>query len=114
MRSSNKDVLRRIEEFKKRLKKERKFCEGLFRWATVRLLAHKYAYYVLCKPYIKDYAYDGEEESWYIMGRALGKLNEDEITPCVDFDWSHSLAKEAMKLAKKYSKNFKEGRTYEE
>jgi hypothetical protein len=89
-----------VEAFKERIKKERAYCEELYRWATIRLLAHKWAYYVCSRNYIEDIAYDGEERSWYMMGRALGLLKEDETSPCIDFDEKHPLANEAIKYAK--------------
>lgn len=90
----------RIEEFRKRLETEREFCEELFEYCTVRLLAMKYAYYVCSNSFVKDITYDGTEESWYIMGRALDKLKEDETSPCVDFNYEHPLADRAIELAK--------------
>lgn len=91
----------RIAEFKERIKTDgSEFCHELFEWATIRLLAHKYAYYVANEPYIKDITYDGEEKSWYVMGRALGVLKEDETSPCIDFDLKHPLAQKGIKLAK--------------
>jgi hypothetical protein len=90
----------RIAAFKVRIDVDgREFCESLFEYATIRLLSHKYAYYVLDKNYISDIAYDGEERSWYVMGRALGLLSEDQISPCIDFDSSHALAPQAIELA---------------
>jgi hypothetical protein len=89
----------RIAAFKERIKVEPDFCRELFEYATVRLLACKYAYYVENKPFLKDIAYDGEEESWYIMGRALGLLKEDETSPCVDWNENHPKAKEGVALA---------------
>lgn len=90
----------RIEEFQNRIESEgREFCEELYRYATIRLLAHKYAYYVMNGHFISDGAYDGEEKSWYVMGRALGLLKEDETSPCVDFDTKHPLASEAITYA---------------
>jgi hypothetical protein len=94
----------RIKDFEARIQMEREYCEELYRWATVRLLAFKYAYYVLAEEIIKDIAYDGEETSWYVMGRALGHLKEDETSPCIDYDPKHPLASEAEALAKKYLK----------
>jgi len=88
-----------IELFQKRMETELPFCKGLFEYATVRLLAFKYAYYVLDKHIVEDITYDGEEKNWYNMGIALGVLKEDETSPCVGFDASHPLARKAMKLA---------------
>lgn len=91
----------RIAEFKKRMETELEFCEELFEDATIKLLACKYAYYECNNPYIKDYAYDLNEKSWYIMGRALGKLKEDETSPCIDWNSKHPLAEKAIILANK-------------
>lgn len=89
----------RIQAFAKRIVDDgREFCEELYHHATVRLLAHKYAYYIKNCHFIVDIAYDGEEKSWYIMGRALGLLKEDETSPCVDFNENHPLAKEGIAL----------------
>jgi hypothetical protein len=96
------DTNQRIEEFKIRIQNERDFCEELFTWSTTRLLAFKFAYYVLSETIVKDITYDGEERSWYIMGRALGHLNKDETSPCIDFDVNHPLANEAIVLARRY------------
>lgn len=104
------EVAERITDFKKRINEDgRDFCLELFEWAEVRLLAHKYAYYVQSAPYIDDYTYDLEEESWRIMGQALGLLDAETTSPCVDFDWNHRFAKEAEKLALKYSKKKRVG-----
>jgi hypothetical protein len=89
----------RIEEFKKRIEIEPEFCRELFDHATVRLLCHKYAYYVLNKHFIEDIGYDLEEKSWFVMGRALGLLKEDETSPCIDFDPNHPKANEGIALA---------------
>jgi hypothetical protein len=89
----------RIKEFQARFPTEKDFCEELYRDATIKLLAAKYAYYVLSQPYLKDITYDLMEKSWYVMGRALGHLKEDETTPCVDWDEKHPLANEAIELA---------------
>lgn len=95
----NNRIRERIDAFMMRVVDERQFCEELFRDTTIRVLAAKYAYYVLCEPYIRDVAYDSLEQDWYIMGRALGQLKEDETSPCIDFDVSHPLAAEAIDLA---------------
>jgi hypothetical protein len=89
----------RIEEFKKRIEVEPEFCLELFEYATVRLMCHKYAYYVKSIQFVEDIAYDGEEKGWFIMGRALGLLKEDETSPCVDFDPTHPKADEGIALA---------------
>ena len=89
----------RIDEFKQRFGEEKEWCENLYRYSTIRLLAHKYAYYVLSKQIVPDYSYDIEEKGWYIMGRALGHLKEDETSPCVDFDEKHPLAEEGKEMA---------------
>ncbi len=93
------DIHMRIEEFKERMKTELEFCHELFRYATVRLLASKYAYYECSNSYEDDVAYDLGEKSWYVMGRALNVLTEDETSPCVDWDSRHPLANEAIELA---------------
>lgn len=96
------DVNKSIEEFKVRIEKDGKdFCQELFERATVRLMAHKYAYYVCHNNFVSDYAYDFEEKSWYVMGRALGFLKEDETSPCVDYDPKHPYAEEGRKLAER-------------
>lgn len=93
-----------ISEFKRRVGVDgSEFCHRLFEWATLRLMAHKYSYYVLHDSYLKDTAYDGEERSWYAMGRALDILKEDETSPCVDFDFKHRLANDAKILAEFYT-----------
>lgn len=90
----------RIDAFKARIAVEPEWCEELFRYATVRLLAAKYAYYVLSDQFISDLSYDMSEKDWHIMGRALGHLKEDDTSPCVDWNESHPLAAEAIALAK--------------
>lgn len=98
-------VEKSIKEFKERIDLDGlEFCKELYRHATVRPLAAKYAYYVLDRPYLKDVSYDGSEQGWYIMGRALGVLNEDETSPCVGFNEKHPLAKEAVELSLRLSK----------
>lgn len=95
----------RINYFEGRIETDgRAFCEDLFDHATKRLLSHKYSYYVLDNSYIDDCGYDHEEKSWYVMGRALGMLKEDETSPCVGFDYNHPLAKHAEVLAKSFIK----------
>jgi hypothetical protein len=91
-----------IKEFQARIETDgRDFCEELFQYATIRLLAFKYGYYVLSEEIVKDATYDAEEKVWHIMGQALGHLKEDETSPCVDFDASHPLAAEGKALAEK-------------
>jgi len=91
-----------VADLEARIEKDGKeFCESLFHHATVRLLAAKYAYYELNRPFISDYTYDIEEKHWYVMGRALGLLKEDETSPCVDWDHTHPAAAEAKKLAER-------------
>jgi hypothetical protein len=75
------------------------YCLYLYEYATIRLLAHKHAYYVMGQHYIDDAGYDIEEQSWYVMGRALGLLREDETSPCVGWDETHPLAPRALELA---------------
>lgn len=96
----NETIPERITAFQERFATEPEFCEELFRYATVRLLAFKYAYYVLNEVIVKDITYDGEEKSWFVMGRALGHIGPDEHTPCIDFDETHPLALEGIALAK--------------
>lgn len=92
----------KIEAFKKRIEVDGlEFCESLYKHATIRLLCHKYAYYVLHVQYVKDYGYDHEEKDWFVMGRALGHLKEDETSPCIDFDHNHPLASEGISLSKR-------------
>ena len=91
----------RIERFKARFESEKDFCEELYKDATIKLLAAKYAYYVKNNAYLKDIAYDGDEESWHVMGMALGHLKGDETSPCIDFDEKHPLASEAIELAER-------------
>lgn len=93
----------RIEAFEKRMKEEPEFCQDLFTYATLRLMAAKYAYYILGESFIKDDAYDAEENSWFVMGRALGHIIEtektDKVTPCVGWDENHPLANDSKELA---------------
>lgn len=78
---------------------DRKHLETLFKHATIRLLAHKYAYYVADAPYVSDATYDCEERSWHSMGMKLGVLTADETSPCVGFDEKHPLANKGKALA---------------
>lgn len=96
---SIKETEHRINEFKERIKIEPDFCKELYEYATIRLMAMKYSYYVLSNTFVHDYTYDIEEKNWYIMGRALNILNEEETSPCVGFDETHPKAKEAIELA---------------
>ena len=91
-----------IKDFKKRMETELDFCKELFESATIRLMAGKYAYYVLSEEFMKDAAYDICEKGWYIMGRALGVLSEDETGPCIDFDEKHPYAEKGKELALKF------------
>ena len=77
----------------------RTYCEYLFKYATKTQLCHKYAYYVLSVQYVTDVAYDLAEKDWYFMGRALGVLDIDDISPCIDFDYKHKWAAEAIALS---------------
>lgn len=90
-----------IIDFKKRMETELEFCQELFEDATIKVMAAKYAYYVESNPYKDDVAYDILEKDWYIMGRALGVLNEDETSPCVDFNEKHPMAAKGIELAKR-------------
>jgi hypothetical protein len=85
--------------FKEVIASDHEYALSLFRYATVRLLAHKYAYYVLNGNYISDMGYDIEERDWFMMGRMLGQLAPDETSPCIDFDVNHPLAAEAIAYA---------------
>ena len=97
----------RIAKFKARIEEDGLlFCLELFETATIRLMAHKYAYYVCSNPYLDDNAYDLEEKGWYAMGVALGLLKEDEISPCVDFDPNHGYADKGIELAKSLMKTW--------
>jgi hypothetical protein len=103
---SQAEILKEIEVFKKRIEDDgRSFCEDLFNYSTVRLMTHKYLYYILHDAVIDDTSYDFLEKGWFIMGRGLGVLNEDETSPCVDFDYNHKLANEAIELANKWGYN---------
>ena len=96
-------VEQRIEWFK--VREDREFCEQLYKETTIRLLAFKYAYYVKGETLVKDQTYDNEEQSWYVMGAALGYLKEDETSPCVGWGSGHKWAKEAVQLAESFLKN---------
>jgi hypothetical protein len=97
----NKNLTERIENFKKRIEIDSlDFCLSLFEYSTTRLLAFKYAYYILSEELVKDQTYDAEEKSWYIMGRALDMIKEDETSPCIDFNFNHPLANDGIALAK--------------
>lgn len=91
-----------IEDFQKRMETELDFCKELYETATIRLMAAKYAYYVLSDEFMKDAAYDICESGWYVMGRALGLLQEDETSPCIDFDPNHPYAEKGKELALKF------------
>lgn len=69
---------------------------------SVRLMAHKYAYYVKNEAYIKDITYDLEEKGWYRFGRELGLLEEEETSPCIDFDHEHPMAGDGKILGEYY------------
>ena len=99
------EINTRIEFFKKRIEDDgRDFCYSLYEEETIRILAHKYLYYVLSQSIIRDETYDILEKIWYVMGRALGILKEDETSPCIDFDTNHVYAKQAEELALKWMK----------
>lgn len=95
------DIQKKIDFFKNRIISEPEFCLELFNNLTVRLLALKYAYYIKNEELVKDYSYDGSEKEWYAMGLALDLLKEDETSPCIDFDYKHPKAEEAIALAEK-------------
>lgn len=90
-----------IKQFEKRIETDGlDFCTSLYEYAEIRLMAHKYAYYVANNPIVSDEVYDGEEGGWFIMGRALGDLDEDIVSPCIGWDSSHRSAKKGMELAR--------------
>lgn len=95
------NVLTRIKDFEARAEQDPQFCAELFEYATVRLLAFKYAYYVLSGQIVHDKTYDAEEQSWYVMGRALKQLEKDETSPCIDWNNKHPLAEQGKLLAEK-------------
>jgi hypothetical protein len=55
----------------------------------------KYAYYVHNHGIMPDWAYDYLEKDWHDLGIKLGRLSENDTSPCVDFNWDHPLAKQA-------------------
>lgn len=81
---------------------DEKYKHVLFNWMTLRLMAHKYAYYVHGEAYLKDVTYDLEEKGWHRFGVELGLLNDDEHSPCIDFDWNHPMAQDAKVLSEWY------------
>lgn len=87
-----------------RLKTEKEYCQYLFEYATTRLMCHKYGYYIMNQPLVDDIAYDGEEKSWYLMGRGLKLLKKDETSPCIGFDYNHKFAKLGIELYNKLPK----------
>lgn len=93
-----------IKDFKLRIETEPEWCQQLFRESTIKLLAYKYAYYIHAEEIVKDITYDIMEDSWYVMGRALELIHEEETSPCIDFDPKHPLAEEGIKLANKFLK----------
>lgn len=101
---SQENIVKHIAAFKKRIEEDPEYCQELFDHATVRLLCFKYAYYVLNETIVKDVTYDLEEKGWYVMGRALGYLAEDQTSPCIDFDSKHPKAPEGIELAKYFLK----------
>lgn len=96
-----------IADFKTRMETELEFCKELYETATIRLMAGKYAYYILSDEFMTDAAYDICESSWYVMGRALGLLSQDDTSPCVDFDENHPYAERGKELALKFCKKRK-------
>lgn len=92
-------IQKSISEFKKRIQLEPQFCKGLFEHQTARLIAMKYYYYVLGRFIVKDDGYDVAEKEWYIMGRALGILEEDETSPCIGYDNKHPMNRRGLKIA---------------
>lgn len=89
-----------IEEFKARIPVDGfDFCEDLYLLATIRLMCHKYLYYICAESIQSDEGYDAEERDWFIMGRALGFLREDETSPCVGFNEEHPYAAAGKEMA---------------
>lgn len=65
-------------------------------------MAMKYAYYVKDEGFVDDLNYDLSEKDWYRFGRQLGLLDEEETSPCIDFDWEHPMASDARILGDYY------------
>lgn len=74
----------------------------LFYWLSIRLMAMKYAYYVRNENFVSDLNYDMSEKDWFRFGRKLGLLEEEETSPCLDFDWAHPMAADAKILGDYY------------
>lgn len=104
MKYSQTEIDQGIIDFQKRMETELEFCKELYETALIRLMAAKYAYYILSDEFMKDEAYDICESGWYVMGRALGILSEDDTSPCIDFDPNHPFAERGMELAHKFIK----------
>lgn len=84
----------RVEAFRARIQAEPEFALELYVYTTVRVLMHKYLYYECGEQINSDYAYDIQEQSWYVMHLAYGG-DAQETSPCVGFDFNHPLAKVA-------------------
>lgn len=95
-------LAKQIEDFEKRIEIDGlDFCTKLYEDAEIKIMACKYAYYVVNSPYKSDTAYDLAEHLWFVMGRALGDLEMDETTPCVGWDSGQRSASKGRELAKK-------------
>ncbi len=90
----------RVRQFRIRIQKEPEFALELYLYGTMRVLMHKYLYYECGQQIQSDYAYDIQEQSWYVMHLSYGG-NTDETSPCVGFDSSHPFS-EAAKEAGEY------------
>lgn len=89
-----------IKEFEERIYRDGlDFCSELYEEAEIMLMAAKYAYHVSNKPIVSNEKYDLMEQAWYVMGRALGDLDEDENSPCVGWDSGQRSARAARDLA---------------
>ena len=97
---SEKETTKRIEETRSRIETDgMEFLGTLFRYAEIRIMAAKYVYYNHPKMvFMEDLQYDIEETNWYIIGRAIGALKEDETSPCIDWDPKQRFAPEAKCL----------------
>ncbi len=94
-----------IAEFEKRIEVDGlEFCAALFEDAEIKVMAAKYAYYILGTSHLSDDAYDLIEHSWYVMGRALGDIDADETSPCVGWDSGQRSATKGRDLAHKLRK----------
>lgn len=62
-----------------------------FESLTIKLLQHKYEYYVLFDTVISDHEYDKLEREWEKMGIELG-IDMDNYPNWIGFDENHPLA----------------------